>query len=53
MSKLAARLQDIEAVTYAVLMDKEGNPVQDNSIEAVALAAKGFSWQPPATASAI
>ena len=42
MSKLAARLQDIEAVTYAVLLDKEGSPLQDNSIEAVALAAKGF-----------
>jgi predicted regulator of Ras-like GTPase activity (Roadblock/LC7/MglB family) len=42
MSKLAARLQDIEAVTYAVLLDKEGSPLQDNSIEAVALAAKGL-----------
>jgi predicted regulator of Ras-like GTPase activity (Roadblock/LC7/MglB family) len=42
MSKLAARLQDIEAVTYAVLLDKEGRPLQDNSIEAVALAAKGL-----------
>jgi predicted regulator of Ras-like GTPase activity (Roadblock/LC7/MglB family) len=42
MSKVAARLLDIEAVTYAVLLDKEGNPLQDNSIEAVALAAKGF-----------
>lgn len=42
MSKLAARLQDIDAVTYAVLLDKKGNPLQDNSIEAVALAAKGF-----------
>jgi predicted regulator of Ras-like GTPase activity (Roadblock/LC7/MglB family) len=42
MSKLAARLQDIEAVTYAVLLDKQGNPIQDTSIEAVALAAKGL-----------
>ncbi|KAB0671482.1 DUF4388 domain-containing protein [Oryzomonas sagensis] len=42
MSKVAARLQDIEAVTYAVLLDKDGNPLQDNSIEAVALAAKGL-----------
>ncbi|QEM66703.1 DUF4388 domain-containing protein [Geobacter sp. FeAm09] len=42
MSKVAARLQDIEAVTYAVLLDKAGNPLQDNSIEAVALAAKGL-----------
>jgi predicted regulator of Ras-like GTPase activity (Roadblock/LC7/MglB family) len=42
MSKVAARLQNIEAVTYAVLLDKEGSPLQDDSIEAVALAAKGL-----------
>jgi len=42
MSKLAARLQDIDAVTYAVLLDKEGHPLQDTSIEAGALAAKGL-----------
>lgn len=42
MSKLAARLQDIEAVTYAVLLDKTGSALQDSSDEAAALAAKGF-----------
>ena len=42
MSKLAARLQDIEAVTYAVLLDKKGSPLQDDSIEAAALATKGL-----------
>ncbi|GFE62087.1 DUF4388 domain-containing protein [Geobacter sp. AOG2] len=42
MSKLAARLQDIQAVSYAVLLDKEGRPIQDNSVEAAALAAKGL-----------
>jgi predicted regulator of Ras-like GTPase activity (Roadblock/LC7/MglB family) len=42
MSKVAARLQDINGVTYAVLLDKEGNPLQDTSMEAVALAAKGL-----------
>ncbi len=42
MSKVAARLQEIGAVTYAVLMDKQGSPLQDSSIEAVALAAKGM-----------
>jgi predicted regulator of Ras-like GTPase activity (Roadblock/LC7/MglB family) len=41
MSKIAARLQEINNVTYAVLLDKQGNPVQATSIEAVALAAKG------------
>lgn len=41
MSKIAARLQQINNITYAVLLDKQGAPVQDSSIEAVALAAKG------------
>jgi predicted regulator of Ras-like GTPase activity (Roadblock/LC7/MglB family) len=42
MSKVAARLQDINGVTYAVLLDKEGNPLQDSSMEAGALATKGL-----------
>jgi predicted regulator of Ras-like GTPase activity (Roadblock/LC7/MglB family) len=42
MSKVAARLQDINGVTYAVLLDKEGTPLQDSSIEATALANKGI-----------
>jgi predicted regulator of Ras-like GTPase activity (Roadblock/LC7/MglB family) len=42
MSKVAARLQEINGVTYAVLLDKEGAPLQDSSMEAVALANKGF-----------
>lgn len=41
MSKIAARLQEINHVTYAVLLDKLGTPVQDSSIEAIALADKG------------
>jgi len=41
MSKIAARLMEINNVTYAVLLDKQGAPVQDSSIEAVALASKG------------
>lgn len=41
MSKVAARLQKISAITYAVLLDKQGLPLQDNSIEATSLAAKG------------
>lgn len=41
MSKIAARLQEINNITYAVLLDKQGSPVQDSSIEAVALASKG------------
>ncbi|MDD2366581.1 MAG: DUF4388 domain-containing protein [Desulfuromonadaceae bacterium] len=42
MSKIAARLQEINNITYAVLLDKQqGLPVQDSSIEAVSLAAKG------------
>ncbi|MFA7405663.1 MAG: hypothetical protein WC007_16850, partial [Pelobacteraceae bacterium] len=41
MSKIAARLQEINNITYAVLLDKQGSPIQDSSIEAVALAAKG------------
>lgn len=42
MSKIAARLQEINNVTYAVLLDKKGAPIQDSSIEAVALADKGL-----------
>ena len=42
MSKVAARLQDINGVTYAVLLDKEGTPLQDTSIEATSLATKGL-----------
>jgi predicted regulator of Ras-like GTPase activity (Roadblock/LC7/MglB family) len=42
MSKVAARLQEINGVTYAVLLDKEGSPLQDNSIEATSLASKGL-----------
>lgn len=42
MSKVAARLQEINGVTYAVLLDKEGVPLQDGSLEATALATKGF-----------
>jgi len=41
MSKVAARLQEINNITYAVLLEKQGPPVQDSSIEAAALAAKG------------
>ncbi len=42
MSKVAARLMEIGGITYAVLLDKQGHPLQDSSIEAAALAAKGF-----------
>ena len=42
MSKIAARLQEINGITYAVLLDKDGNPLQDGSVEASALAAKGY-----------
>ena len=42
MSKVAARLQEISGVTYAVLLDKEGTPLQDSSIEAISLASKGL-----------
>lgn len=42
MSKIAARLQEINNITYAVLLDKQGTPIQDSSVEAVALAAKGI-----------
>jgi hypothetical protein len=42
MSKIAARLQEISGITYAVLLDKEGNPLQDSSMEASALSSKGF-----------
>lgn len=42
MSKIAARLQEINNVTYAVLLDKMGAPIQDSSVEALALADKGL-----------
>lgn len=42
MSKIAARLQEINNITYAVLLDKQGVPIQDTSIEAVSLASKGI-----------
>lgn len=42
MSKVAAKLQEINGVTYAVLLDKEGTPLQDTSIEATSLASKGL-----------
>ncbi|MDD2897884.1 MAG: DUF4388 domain-containing protein [Desulfuromonadaceae bacterium] len=42
MSKIAARLQEINNITYAVLLDKLGTPIQDSSVEATALAAKGL-----------
>ena len=42
MSKIAARLQEITAITYAVLLDKQGTTIQDSSLEAAALAAKGM-----------
>jgi predicted regulator of Ras-like GTPase activity (Roadblock/LC7/MglB family) len=42
MSKIAAMLQEINGITYAVLLDKAGSPVQDTSLEAAALASKGF-----------
>ena len=43
MSKVAARLMDIDTITYAVLTDKEGNPQQDSSLEGESLAAKSMS----------
>lgn len=42
MSKIAARLQELPNITYAVLLDKQGAALQDNSIEAAALSAKGM-----------
>jgi predicted regulator of Ras-like GTPase activity (Roadblock/LC7/MglB family) len=42
MSKIAARLQEIAGITYAVLLDKEGVPLQDISTEANSLATKGL-----------
>ena len=42
MSAPAARVMTVAAVTYAVLLDKQGHPVQDSSQEAEALAAKGL-----------
>lgn len=42
MSAAAARVMQISAVTYAVLLDKQGHPVQDDSLEAEALAAKAL-----------
>jgi predicted regulator of Ras-like GTPase activity (Roadblock/LC7/MglB family) len=40
MSAAAARVMQVKAVTYAVLLDKQGEPVQDTSADAEALAAK-------------
>lgn len=42
MSAAAARVMSVSAVTYAVLLDKQGHPVQDDSQEAESLAAKGL-----------
>ncbi len=42
MSAAAARVMQIDSVTYAVLLDKQGHPVQDDSMEAEALAAKSL-----------
>jgi predicted regulator of Ras-like GTPase activity (Roadblock/LC7/MglB family) len=42
MSAAAARVMQIEAVSYAVLLDKNGHPIQDDSMEAEALAAKAL-----------
>lgn len=42
MSAAAARVMGVSAVTYAVLLDKQGHPIQDDSQEAEALAAKGL-----------
>lgn len=42
MSAAAARVMQIDAVTYAVLLDKNGHPVQDDSMEGEALAAKAL-----------
>lgn len=41
-SAAAARVMQVESVTYAVLLDKQGHPVQDDSIEAEALSAKAL-----------
>lgn len=49
MSAVAAKLMNIDAVTYAVLMHKNGQPVQDASSEAEALAAKGLVFAQSAT----
>lgn len=49
MSAAAARVMGVNAVTYAVLLDKQGHPVQDDSQEAEALAAKGLFLAQSAT----
>lgn len=49
MSAAAARVMAVDAVTYAVLLDKQGHPVQDDSQEAEALAAKGLFLAQSAT----
>lgn len=41
LSKVADQLQAVDSVAYAALHDKQGVPLQDTSIEATALAAKG------------
>lgn len=47
MSKIAARLQEIGSITYAVLLDKLGCPVQDASIEGLPLPLKECFWLKP------
>lgn len=42
MSAPAARVMTVDSVTYAVLLDKQGHPVQDASQEAETLSAKGL-----------
>jgi predicted regulator of Ras-like GTPase activity (Roadblock/LC7/MglB family) len=43
MSAIAERLLQIAGVAYAVLLRKEGTPVEDDSFEAEALAGKGVA----------
>lgn len=42
LSKVAHQLQAVDSVAYAVVHDKQGIPLQDNSIEATVLATKGL-----------
>jgi len=42
LSKVAEQLQAVDSVAYAVVHDKQGMPLQDNSIEATVLATKGL-----------
>ncbi|RNC71358.1 MAG: DUF4388 domain-containing protein [Desulfuromonadales bacterium] len=43
MSAIAERLLQIAGVSYAVLLKRDGSPMEDDSFEAEALAAKGVS----------